>query len=175
MAHTCNESGCTNLQFGGGFCKYHQYRRYMAKGDLHVRKKKEKSAIPKESKKRKQEKLTYAQQIKLFWDESVENGTDFCFFCGKKMHERDNIHHLKGRTNDYLNDKEYFVNAHQQCHVEDYHQSSWEQRIKQPWWSDFLARLKSKDTELHRKEMLKGEKYLANINGKLFKDEEIDD
>ena len=173
MAHTCNEPGCSNLQWGGGFCKYHQYRRHMAKGDLHVRKKKDKSSIPKESKKRKQEKLTYAQQIKLFWEQSVVDGTDFCFFCGEKMAQRDNIHHLKGRTNDYLNDKEWWVNAHQQCHVEDYHQSSWEQRIKQPWWDNFMARLKSKSEELWRKEMNKGDKYLQNISKPLFDDDDF--
>ena len=176
MAHTCKESGCSANLFGGGYCKYHQFRRYMRGGDLYKPKPRQKSAIPKESKKRKAERIAYSEQIRLFWDESVENGTDFCFFCGKKMAHRDNIHHLKGRTNDYLNDKEWFVNAHNKCHVEDYHQSSWEQRIKQPWWEDFLIRLKSKSPELHRKEMLKGEKYLPNLNGYefKFKDEEKD-
>lgn len=156
----------TNPVFSHDFCKYHQFRRYMRGGDLH-KPTKVKKKPPKESNKRKKERIRYTEQIKMFWDDAVENNTNFCFFCGEKMKKRDNIHHLKGRTGDYYLDKEWWVNAHNKCHTEDYHHANYEQKVKQKWYQDFLLRLKDKSEELYRKEIKKEEK----ARKELFDDE----
>lgn len=169
---TCSK--CDKPVFGGGYCKYHQYVRHMRGGDLYKPKPRQKSNIPKESKKRKKEKIRYSEQIKLFWIESVENKTDFCFFCGVHMAHRDNIHHLKGRTGDYYLDKEWWVNAHNKCHVEDYHQSDYEHLSKQLWYPQFLQRLKSKDSGLWQKEINKKDKDIK-LNPRLGFDEDLFD
>ena len=109
MSHTCDELNCNYPVFGGRKCKYHQYKRRMKGGDLYKDKTKKQSKPPRESKTRKAEHKLYSEQIKLFWDESLENKTDFCFFCGVHMDKRDNIHHLRGRTGDYYLDKEYYL------------------------------------------------------------------
>jgi hypothetical protein len=74
----------------------------MRGGDLYKPKDKTedkpRKSIPKESPKRKIERVYYKDQSDMFWKESVENGFDFCFFCGAKMTRKDNIHHLRGRT-----------------------------------------------------------------------------
>lgn len=152
MAKLCNHCGKWPV-FAAGFCKYHQYKRKMRGGDKYESKPRPKSLIPKESKIRKKERIRYLDQIKMFWDESVANGTDFCFFCGIKMLKRDNIHHLQGRTGDYYLDKEWFVNAHNDCHVFKYHYMPMVQLMQQPWYSSFLARLKSKSEILYYKEL----------------------
>jgi len=170
----CSEPGCNNPQFGGTFCRFHQYRRKMSGGDLFVRKAKKKAVeprslfdsaeIPKQSKTRRKANKRYLEQIAEFWDESVADKTDFCFFCGVHMTRRDNIHHLRGRTGDYYNDKQYFVNAHNECHVYKYHMMSIDQLLKEPWYDDFLQRLKSKDIKSYQKELRKQDK---NINKSL--------
>ena len=102
---TCKE--CNNPVFGGGYCKYHQFKRKMKGGDLYKPKPRQKSPLPKESKKREKERIYYLDQVKMFWKECVENGNDFCFFCGQKMTKREDTHHLKGRIGDYYLDKEF--------------------------------------------------------------------
>jgi hypothetical protein len=123
--------------------------------------------MPKQSKKRKTQAKTYAEQIRLFWDESIASKTDFCFFCGKHMEKRDNIHHLKGSTNDYLLDKIWWVNAHNDCHL-FYHRATVEQMQKESWYNDFLERLKLKDIVSYNKQIGKSSKNI------LFKDEDFE-
>jgi len=153
----CNETGCTYFVFSGDKCKYHQFKRHLRGGDLYKPRKK-KNKIPKESVKRKHENKTYREQIKDFWDESVAKSDNYCFFCGKEMNKRDNIHHLKGRTGDYLLDKQWWVNAHNQCHVDDYTMATVEQLMKQPWYNGFLKRILAKSKELYQKELKKQDK-----------------
>ncbi len=135
---------------------------------------KRKAPIKKRSPKRKKDERTYKEQAREFFDDAVNNGTNQCYFCGEEVKTFQGLHHLKGRTNDYLIDKEWWGVVHNDCHVWKYHQASYEQRIKEPWWSDFMMRLKSKSPELHRKEIAKGEKYLHSLNRSLFEDEEED-
>ena len=148
----CTEPDCSSNQFGGGYCAYHQYKRRMQSGDLYVRKTKPKPAIPKESKKRKVERVRYSVQIQDFWNESVENNTNFCFFCGKKMFERDNVHHLRGRTGKYYLDRDYWVNCHNLCHAYQYHGFSVDQLMKLEWYDEFMERLRQKDKLTWEKE-----------------------
>ena len=159
MPHICQEPGCNNPVFGGGYCKYHQYKRRMYKGDLYKPPEYQHYYIPKEGKKRKVERVYYVVQIKWFWDESVENGTDFCIFCGEHMEKRDNIHHMRGRTGDYYLDKKWWVNAHNDCHLY-YHRATVEQLSKETWYKGFLERLKEKDPQSYQKEINKGQKTM---------------
>jgi hypothetical protein len=169
----CSEPNCSNPPWGGSKCRYHQYKRHMQGGDKFSPKRKKKALetqsslfdtkMPQESKKRKKEHRRYSEQIIEFWDESVENKTDFCFFCGVHMDRRDNIHHLRGRTGEYYLDKEYWVNAHNDCHVYKYHMMNTEQLELSPWYPEFMERLKSKDYASYCKELKKQDKK-ANID-----------
>ena len=116
-------------------------------------------SIRKESPRRQVERVYYMEQIKMFWDESVEKGFDFCFFCGKKMAKRDNVHHLRGRTGDYYLDKDWWVNAHNKCHL-DYHRMTVEQLKKESWYDAFMERLRVKDPETYQKEINKTQKKI---------------
>ena len=138
---TCVESGCTNPQFGGGYCKYHQFKRRMRGGDSYAPKKRQKP-IAKESPKRKKENKHYLLRIKEFWENAVNNGTNQCFFCGETMKEREDIHHIVGRGKMLL-EEEWWILAHRDCHMA-YHFDSADKLRQYPWFSDFLARLKDK-------------------------------
>lgn len=169
MSKKCIEPGCLSNQFGGGFCKYHQYRRRMHGGDEHKRK----APIKKRTPKREKDERYYAVQAKEFFDEAVINKTNRCFFCGEWVLSFQGLHHLKGRTNEYLLDKEWWVIVHNKCHTEDYHQSNAEQRRKQSWWNDFLQRIKAKGEDLYRKELNKLDKANPiNPQRGLFDDED---
>jgi hypothetical protein len=153
----------------------------MQGGDLQNKHKKKRSEplsrkskvkIPPESKTRSKERISYLKQIKMFWEESVDNKTDFCFFCGEHMGKRDNVHHMKGRIGDYYLDKNWWVNCHNECHL-SYHHLSVDILEKQSWYGDFLTRLKLKDENLWAKQV---EKKLKTINPQLFDlDEENND
>ena len=153
----CKE--CNNTVFGGGYCKYHQYKRKMLGGDLYERKPpKKRKAIPKESKKRKEEGKTYKQIKDELRTEMIANGTYNCFFCGKPMGDEKGFHHTKGRDGSYLTDRKYLKPAHNQCHVWDYHQADIETLMQKEWYSDFLNRLKELDINLYNKEIKKQDK-----------------
>lgn len=164
---TCSEPNCNRLVFGGHYCKYHQYRRKMQGGDQHKRK----TPIKKRTPKRAKDERQYKDQAREFFNDAVKNGTNICVFCGKKVMKFDGLHHWKGRTNDYLLDKKYWSIVHNECHVDNYHWASTEQRMKQVWWDDFLIRLKAIDEDLWRKELKKYEK-VNKLNPKIWDEEE---
>jgi hypothetical protein len=141
----------------------------MQGGDQHKRK----APIARRTPKRETDERHYKDQAKEFFDEAVKNGTNICVFCGKKVTTYQGLHHLKGRTNDYLLDREWWRTVHNKCHVEDYHQANYEQRSTQPWYQDFLMRIKSASDELWRKELKKAEKALTPLNPRIFDDDDI--
>ena len=149
----CKE--CKNDVFGGGYCKYHQFRRYMRGGDLYKPKTRVKP-INKESTKQKKVTKQYLQRLSEFWDESIKNGTDRCFFCDEKMLKRDNIHHLRGRGKIAL-EEEWWVNTHQNCHM-DFHFKPVEWLMQQTWYSGFMERLCAKDSQSYGKQKRREEK-----------------
>lgn len=165
---TCSEPGCNNFQFGGGYCKYHGYRRSMFGGDLYKKKKKTKEPelfsapqIPKkESAKRKKENKFYRERLEERWQKSVEEKTNFCFFCGKMMDKREDNHHLTGRDVTIL-DEATWAWAHRKCHAA-YHDCTVEQLIALGWWDDYLARIREKDVSTYYKELRKIEKSKNN-------------
>ena len=163
----CIEPGCNNNQFGGGYCKYHQFRRRMQGGDSHKRK----APIKRRTPKRAKDERYYAEQAREFFNDAVNNGTNHCFFCGEKVDSFQGLHHLKGRTNDYLNDKQWLVIVHNDCHVFKYHMLDYAHKKLQPWWEDFLGRLKSKSEELWRDEKRKEEKS-QKLHPTIFNDDD---
>lgn len=171
---TCNERGCDRPIFGGGKCKYHQYRRYMRGGDLYSPKKKEATPIKKQSAKRSKEHKRYTEVCDELTRELREqnNGHIYCFFSGEEIFDkRPHYHHLKGRTGDHLIDKKWLVPAKDEYHVHKYHMASYEQRVKEWWWQGFLSRLKEKSVELWEKELRKADKAIP-LNPKLeFEDD----
>lgn len=166
MAKTCIEPGCNNPPFNE-YCKYHQFRLHMKGGRLY-KPAKAKKAPPKESKKRKKEHIHYLDQRKMFIQEMKDTGQYFCFISGLPFDDtRDGfntIHHLRGRTNDYLVDKEFWILARNDKHLDVFHNSKTIDELKkEPWWDGFLARLKSKDEQSYLKIMRRIEK-----SGELF-------
>jgi len=139
----CSVDGCENPIFGGGFCKYHGFKRYMRGGDLYKPKPRKASKIPKESKKRKQDNKRYLERLKDRWQESVDNKTNFCFFCGEFMDARQDCHHLRDRGVTIL-EEELWVWAHRVCHSK-YHSYTIHQLKQESWFLDFLRRVELKD------------------------------
>lgn len=145
---TCIEPGCDSPVFGGNFCKYHQYRRYMYGGDLYKPKKKERKPIPKESAKRKIDNRHYRDRIIAFWNNAVEKKENRCFFCNKLMEYREDIHHILGRGK-FLLEEEWWALAHRECHS-IYHGPA-DVLVSQPWFENFMRRLKKKSIKTYYK------------------------
>lgn len=154
----CKEPNCPNPPFNE-YCRYHQFRLYMKGGRLYKPKPRPKSSIPKESKTRKKERLRYTEVCRLLTEEikAENNGKIYCFFSGLEITGKPTFHHLKGRTGDYYTDKEWLVPAINEYHLA-YHFTPIEKLMEESWYLNFLARLKSKDTQLYYKELKKQEK-----------------
>jgi hypothetical protein len=177
MALLCSKIGCSNLQFGGGFCKYHQFERRRQGGDLYAPKRKKKAVeqrslfkgtdIPKESKTRKKAKIYYSKGCKELEAEirAENNNKIYDFFTGLEIKGFVSWHHLLGRTGDYYTDKEYLVpaeNDENDGHM-FWHRATIEQLMEKPWYGEFILRLKSKCPQAYKKELRKQDK-IANIN-----------
>ena len=160
----CSEPNCNSPVFANLFCRYHQYKRHMAGGDLHKPKPRQKR-IPKESKHRKEEKKTYKQIKDEIREELIKQGKYNCFFCDKPMGEEKGFHHCKGRDGTLYTDREFLKPAHNDCHVWHYHQAKIEDLIKETWYPAFLGRLQELDERLYTNELKKQEK------GLLFEDD----
>lgn len=167
---TCSYQGCSRPVFAMQLCKYHQYRRYMRGGDLYKSKPRKSSAIPKESAKRKEEKKTYIQSCKDLEIEIREqnDGKIYCFFSGEEINERISWHHLKKRTGKFYLDKEWIVPSINKNHVDKYHFAKVKDLIEEPWYHDFMKRLKDRDIHLYYQEIKRQEK------GGVFDGEDLD-
>lgn len=174
MPHTCDELNCNYNVFGGGKCKYHQFKRRMQYGDLYKKKAAEARSpksgtrIPKESKTRKKDHIHYAQHCKELTQEirNENNGKIFCFFSGLEIQGTVSYHHLKGRTGVFYTDKEWLVPVDNKYHLM-FHFTTVEELMKEPWYEGFLKRLRFKSEELYQKELKKIDK-----SGILFQDED---
>jgi len=167
---TCIEPGCHNLQFGGGYCKYHQFRRHMRGGDKYKPKTKKQTQIPRRTKKRAKDEKYYAVLAREFFDNAVKNKTNRCFFCGDWVKTFQGLHHIEGRDNDHLLDWDKIVIAHNKCHTDDYHYAKYEDLSAQPWYDDFMSRLKEKSEKAYQEELRKRDKSLK-LNPELFKED----
>jgi hypothetical protein len=132
---TCKKSDCTNPQFGGGYCKFHQYLR-----------EKTKKRIPSRTKKRFNEEKEYHTEALKFFSEKGVKQENFCIFCGKKVKFFAGLHHWKGRKGVLLMDKRWWSVVHNECHM-FYHNSSVANMTKR-WGLSFWNRLESFDKDL---------------------------
>ena len=173
--HTCKHPGCNNPVFGGGFCKYDQFRRSMRGGDKYKAKSKQNNnveplssqkstKIPKESKRRKSEHIYYSAECKLLEKEirNANNGKIYDFFTGREIKGNVTWHHILGRTGDFYLDKDLLVpaeNDENDGHL-FYHRATVEQLIEKEWYGSFLDRLKQKSMTAYNKELKKQDKNL---------------
>jgi hypothetical protein len=158
MKH-CKE--CDRPVFSNLYCKYHQYKRKMQGGDLFTRKVKPKKPIAPQSIKQKKIYKTYLERLKIFWEKSVEAKTNYCIFCGELMEHREDNHHLLGRGSIVL-DEEWWSHAHRVCHSK-YESWSVEKLMLEPWYNDWLERLRKKQESLYWKEKKKEQKNLKDL------------
>jgi hypothetical protein len=176
MSKICSESGCTNPVFGGGKCKYHQFRRSMRGGDKYKAKSPRKTLsearsprkgtpMPKESLKRKEQAKAYKEVKDEIRAELIAEGKYNCFFCTEPMGAEKGFHHTKGRDGSRFIEKKWLVPGHNECHVDKYHHTEVAELVKLPWYSGFLQRLRALDEELYRKELKKFDK-----SGTLFEE-----
>jgi len=163
----CKELNCDNSVFGGDYCKYHQYRRSMQGGDKYKAGGRIKSKPRRRTPKREKDERYYAVQAREFFEESDK----ICIFCGVGVTKFQGLHHWKGRTNDYLLDKQWWSVVHNKCHVYIFHRCTSEQLQEQWWYEEFVARLKIKSIELYNKITGRGEK-IHRLNPLPFKEEE---
>lgn len=163
MPHTCDEPNCTQKVWGGLKCKFHQYLRRMAGGDLYKQGSKPRSpksnTIHRRTPKRATDERYYAVQAKEFFQDAVNNKTNHCFFCGEKVNTFQGLHHLQGRRNKNLLDFSLIVIVHNSCHL-FYHRATVEQLQATSWYNGFLSRLRSKSIDAYNKELRKLQKSL---------------
>ena len=157
----CIEENCNNTQFGGDYCKYHQFKRKMRGGDLFKRKSPAKKQIPKESAKRKKDNRRYLQRISEKWEQDVREGNNICVFCGQVINKREDNHHTTGRDKTIL-DEEFWRWAHRKCHSA-YHDLPVEKLIELGWWFDYLERIRKIDVSTYYKELRKQEKSKRDL------------
>lgn len=166
----CIENGCNRPQFGGGYCKYHQYRRKMQRGDQHKRKK---QAIPAKSKKRKEDDKRYTEICKELEAEMRSQdpqGRIFDFFSGDEIKGCISWHHIRGRG-EYIKDRRWLVPTINKYHL-DFHYMPYKEFRKYSWYDAWLNRLKLKDEQSYNKELRRRDKSMQ-LNPKLF-DEDLD-
>jgi hypothetical protein len=166
---TCSAKNCSNPVFSNLFCRAHQWMRtdqkYQNYKDL---KKAGKIPIKRRSDKRAKDERHYMHQAKEFFDDAVKEGTNICIFCGEKVVSFQGLHHWKGRTNDYLLDKEWWSIVHNEHHLM-FHSMTIEKMEAQPWHSGFLVRLLKFSEEIFNKYTGKKEKT-HKLNPTLFDD-----
>ena len=156
---TCQKKDCNNNIFSHNFCRVHQWMRtdevYKKQKEYSKLNRKPKKQISPESGKRKVEHIRYLEQAKLFKQEHKDAGTYKCFISGEDFDDTIDgfctIHHLWGRTGDYLNDKQYWILARNKYHLDVFHRMTISELKKYPFWESFLERLREKDFTAHKK------------------------
>jgi 5-methylcytosine-specific restriction endonuclease McrA len=161
MPKQCIEPDCTNNQFGGGYCKFHQYKRKLAtkKHREYKYTQAKQKAIKTVSDKRKTQLKLYEQAKQEKITELKAQNSFVCFFCGVPFGEQEQMdcHHLHGRKEDSVFDKKYLVFVHRHCHTA-YHNDTYSRLSANRWYNSFVERLKEIDPELYNKELKKKDK-----------------
>ena len=180
----CKHTGCPSPIFSNGFCQRHQNDRTDDKWLRTLAKRKEKRQqsvskfnaipspkalspqnrhkVPPVSKTRLNQAILYKQICDELDREAVNNGTNYCFFCGERIYGDCEHHHLAGRSGSLFTDKRYIVRAHSECHTEIYHRSTMGGLLMQPWFVAWMERLREKDRTSHGKEIRKLKKHLES-------------
>jgi hypothetical protein len=161
MPKQCKAKGCEFNVFSHGYCKNHQHLRtdkaykkslerhkntfYNKKGNMSSKKKKAK--IKPKSDKRKAQETIYRYTRDEFIKIAQEEGRDYCIFCGEKINEEPDLHHLIGRDNDLLTNTDYWALAHPHCHIVRYHGGEPAHEIE--WFDSFMERIKKISPRLY--------------------------
>lgn len=150
---TCNRNDCELPCFSKGLCLKHWREEHGKPLSKHKNPSHRYKPVNKVAKKRSKQLMDYKKI-------TLDSGTPMrCFFCDKPIvNGQYDKHHLKGRENDLLLEKEWLVPAHNNCHVHLYHSVSVKKLMLLPWYEGFLLRLKAKSEELWQKEIDKQSK-----------------
>ena len=172
MAKTCQKEGCNNPVYSHLFCRIHQWLRtdddYKRQKEYAKENRKAKKKIPAESKKRRKEHIRYLDQVKLYKQEKKDKGEYCCYICHGEFEQSSidlfpTIHHTKGRSGDYYLDKQFWMLAHNKCHLGVFHGWSVDELKQLPYWKEFLARLQNDYPDAYAKIMKQ-----INKSGELF-------
>lgn len=99
-----------------------------------------------------------AQKFRQYMEDnrkSDSEGIKMCFFCGKPIIGMISHHHILGRIESKLTDREFIVDSHTECHVHIWHMQTIDVLMKYDWYEDCLIRLREKSEKAWRKEMYK--------------------
>lgn len=155
----CLVENCPLPQFGGGYCKRHQWHRERSGSPSKPRSPLRRTKPPLISNKRLVDNKSYREVCDEIDREAIANKEYCCFFCGGEIQGRASHHHLRGRAGKLMTDKRYIIISHNDCHVDQYHRLTIDQLLETGWYGSFLVRLRKKDEITFEKEMRKLEKY----------------
>lgn len=158
MPRKCSVESCSNSVWGGGYCKNHQYLRPHAE--------KPRTAIRKVSSKRQKQLVEYSSIKEDMIAEARLKGGPVCFLCGRKIEGIPDIHHLQGRKEENLTDRDFLVFAHRNHH-NNIHDLSVEHLERTTWYSGYVGRLKQFYPALYEREI---EKKIKTTIGPIGKD-----
>lgn len=147
MAKTCKVESCDWPVWGLGYCKNHQYLRPHAPP-------KPRTVIRKVSLKRQKKLVEYSSIKEEMIAEARLKGGPTCFLCNEKIKGFVDIHHLQGRKEENLINKEWLVMAHRNHH-NNVHDLTVEQLERTSWYAGFLGRLKQFYPSLYEREIEK--------------------
>ena len=152
MSKKCKVDNCNSDVFGKGYCRKHQYLR----DDIVKGIKKLQKRIKPMSDKRKEQNDIYLSIKEDMLHKAKIDGNYRCFFCGKPF-DKDyipDIHHLIGRKEDDLTDRDYLVLVHRECHTE-YHSYTVKQLMNTSWYNNFLNKIEVMYPDVYSKELNK--------------------
>jgi hypothetical protein len=155
MSKLCSEPGCTQSLYARGWCINHYKLLYLLPKERN--KPKQKYAIPRRTDDRAKEEQQYSKDRKLFIEAERakdKQGRVFCIFCGLEIGLEPDLHHMDGRDNDKLLNKDEWSLAHHKCHM-DYDSMPWRKLI---WWMDYISRIKILHPNIYLKELKRMEK-----------------
>jgi len=152
----CKCIWCNNPVFGGGFCKYHQYKRLPDIKEEYVKQQTKRKAIKPRSKKMVEKMALYNQLKDKALTEAREKGPVRCFACNKERKGFVDWHHTEGRD-EYLLETTKMVFMHRQHH-NDIHNLSVIHLMKKSWYNIYLQNLKFFNPELYEREIEKRNK-----------------
>jgi hypothetical protein len=107
------------------------------------------------SKKRQKQLQRYYREKSRAAEKARADGTYKCWFDNKKLHGNTDWHHKYGRDNDMIFEGRVFVRHNNHML---YHNGTYEQLSAQPWYENWLAKLKKEEPRLYYKEINRKDK-----------------
>lgn len=157
----CKECGTPQFIFSNGMCRMCWGKNHIMSNKAPQRPYKPLSPvkrynIPKKTKKRLNQEKEYSIICGMLDDEAKASGKWMCWFCGNKfrLDYSPDHHHVYGRENDALLNKNDIKLVHRRCH-DQYHHSP-VGKIK--WFSSWLDRICHENYKLYEKEVYKYQK-----------------